>query len=151
MPFPLPLPALLSQAFAAFTIEFEREVAEAGFPELSLALGTNVLRFLGDEGLRIGAIAELAGVSKQAVSQQVGYLERYGYVTTEADPADSRAKIVRLTARGLRSQEVCRPLFGTVERRWRRRYGRDKVLALRDSLEAIVGQIDDELPHYPTS
>lgn len=95
--------------------------------------------------------SSLAGVSKQAISQQVGHLEKCGYITTEPDPADSRAKIVRLTARGLRSQEVCRPLFGTVERRWRRRYGRDKVFALRDSLEAIVGQIDDELPHYPTS
>ncbi len=151
MPFPLPLPALLSQALAAFTIEFEQEMAEAGFPELSLALGANVMRFLGEDGLRIGALAELAGVSKQAISQQVAYLEKHGFVYTEADPADSRAKIVRLTERGLKSQEVCRPLFGAVERHWRRRYGRHDVLALRDALEAIVGQLDDELPHYPRS
>ena len=138
----LPLPSLLTQALAAFTAEFEQEVAEAGFPELSLALGTNVLRFLAgdDGGRRVGALAALAGVTKQAISQQVGYLEKHGYVTTHPDPADSRAKVVRLTERGLRSQEVCRPLFGTVERRWRRRYGDERMGALRDALEAVAGQ-----------
>lgn len=150
MSFRLPLSALLSQALAAFTIEFEREIGEAGFGDLSLALGSNALRFLGEDGLRIGEVAALAGVSKQAASQQVAYLEKQGYVQVGPDPEDSRAKVVRLTAKGRRSQEVCRPLLGEVERRWRRRYGREEVRRLRASLEVLVSQLEETLPHYPS-
>lgn len=150
MAFQLPLSALLAQALSAFTIEFEQAVAAAGFPDLSLALGSNVLRFLNEEdGMRSGTIASLAGVSKQAVSQQVVYLEQRGYVTITPDPGDSRAKLVRLTKQGRRSQEVCRPLLGAVEQRWRRRYGRDEIHGLRTALESVVAQLDDPLPHYP--
>ena len=149
MAFRMPLSALLSQALVAFTLEFERAVADSGHRELSLALGSNVMRFLGEDGLRIGTIAELAGVSKQAISQQVAYLEKHGYVAVEPDPTDDRAKVVRLTERGFESRDVCRPLFGTIERRWERRYGRDVVRCLRESLEAVVGQLDADLPHYP--
>lgn len=149
--FRLPLSALFAQALAAFTLEFEREVADAGFPDLSLALGSNALRFLdSDEDLRIGAIAARAGVSKQAASQQVAHLEKHGYVEVGPDPEDSRAKVVRLTPRGRRSQEVCRPLLDKVEHRWEERYGPEVVRSLRTSLEALVIQLEDTLPHYPS-
>lgn len=150
MAFRLPLSALLSQALAAFTVEFEQEVADAGFPDLTLALGSNVLRFLDEDGLRVGRIASLAGVSKQAVSQQVGYLEKRGYVEVATDPDDSRAKLIRLTERGTLSQEVCRPLLGTIEERWERRYGHVPVRGLRESLETVLSQLDETLPHYPS-
>lgn len=145
----VPLSALLSQLLAVFTAEWEREMAEAGFGDLSLATGSNVLRFLGAEGLRIGAIAQLAGVSKQAISQQVAYLERQGYVRIDPDPHDSRAKVVSLTERGLATREVARPLFGELERRWAARYGAEEVARLRQALEAVVGQLGGALPHYP--
>lgn len=123
-------------------------MAHAGYPELTLALGSNVMRFLGQDGLRIGTIAQLAGVSKQAVSQQVGYLERHGYVTVEPDPADQRAKVVHLTQRGWKTRDVCRPLFGDIEERWDRHYGGD-VRRLRASLEAVAAQLEQGLPHHP--
>lgn len=145
----LPLSALLSQVLTAFTVEFEHDVADAGHPGLSLALGSNVLRFLGEDGLRIGTIAQLAGVSKQAVSQQVAYLARHGYVTVEPDSADQRAKVVQLTPRGWETRDVCRPLFGDIEGRWEERYGRDDVRRLRAALEAVAAQLEQGLPHYP--
>jgi DNA-binding MarR family transcriptional regulator len=149
MAFRLPLSALLSQVLTAFTAEFEEQVSASGYPELSLALGSNVLRFLDEKGLRIGALAQLAGVTKQALSQQVAYLEKHGYVTVEPDPDDQRAKVVRLTARGRETRDVCRPLFADIERRWQRRYGRDEVRRLREALEALAGQLGERLPHYP--
>jgi len=144
-----PLSALLSQLLALFTAEWEREMAEAGFGDLTLATGSNVLRFLGEEGLRIGAIAQRAGVSKQAISQQVAYLERRGYVRVEPDPHDSRAKVVSLTERGQATREVARPLFWTLEERWAERYGAEEVARLRQALEAVVSQLGGGLPHYP--
>ncbi|MBA2575707.1 MAG: hypothetical protein H0V05_03545, partial [Euzebyaceae bacterium] len=83
------------------------------------------------------------------ISQQIGYLERHGYVAVEPDPEDNRAKLVRLTPLGAETRDVCRPLFRTIEQRWRRRYGRDNVRALREALEALAGQLDSRLPHYP--
>lgn len=121
--------------------EFERRLAAAGFPDLSFALGNNVLRSLNTErGVRLGSLVESSGVTKQAISQQVAYLQERGYVVVEPDPTDSRAKLVWLTEKGRRSQEVARPEFGTVERAWRRRYGREAIDQLRATLEEIVGK-----------
>jgi len=133
-----PLQELLSTVLHTYTAEFERQLADAGFPDLSLPLGTNVLRFLNDDGMRLTAVAELAGLSKQAISQQVAYLEAHGYVTTAVDATDRRAKILLLTPRGRASQLVARRLFGEIEQRWHSRIGTDAMHQLRDSLEWAV-------------
>ena len=147
----LPLSALLSQALTAFTAEFEREVSTAGYPEMSLALGSNVMRFLSEDGMRIGVLAERAGVSKQAISQQIVYLQRHGFVDLDPDPLDNRAKVVRLTPLGTQTRDVCRPLFQTIEQRWEERFGADTVRRLRAELEILTSQLDAGLPHYPRS
>jgi DNA-binding MarR family transcriptional regulator len=43
---------------------------------------------------------------------------------------------------------VWRPLFGIVEERWQARFGADHIARLRDSLAALIGQFDVELPDY---
>jgi DNA-binding MarR family transcriptional regulator len=52
------------------------------------------------EGIRTTALAEAAGMSKQAVGMLVTELETMGYVERVADPIDLRAKLVRFTKRG---------------------------------------------------
>lgn len=143
-PFPLPLSTLLGRVQSAFAAEFDERLADVGMADISLSLGTNVLRHLdGDRGVRLGALAEMAGVTKQAISQQVAHLEARGYVVVEPDPADSRAKAVRLTERGRQSQQLGRPLFGELEDDWQRRFGATDVRELRRILEAILEQMDD--------
>jgi DNA-binding MarR family transcriptional regulator len=138
----LPLQELLMRVYRAYTVEFEDAMGEAGHPDLTLALGTNVLRFLDRDGLRIGAIADLAGVSKQAISQQVGFLESKGYVVVVPDAEDSRAKVVTLTERGRLSGDIARPLFRTIERRWAQRLGRDEMRGARAALETLVERLE---------
>lgn len=130
-----PIHELLWRLYRQFSAEFETAMAVAGFDDVTLAHGTNVLRFLDDDGVRIGVLAELSGLSKQAVSQQVGYLAAHGYVTVEADPTDSRAKLVRNTERGRQCRAAARPLFRTIETRWQRQLGRTEHRALRTGLE----------------
>ena len=79
-------------------------------------------------------------------------MERWGYIVVEPDPADSRPKpprsdwVIRATAEGRKAQEVWRPLFGVIEKRWQARFGKDEIDQLRESLWALVSQIDVELP-----
>lgn len=141
--FPFPLSTLLGRVEAVYTAEFDRLLSEAGLPDMTLSLGTNVMRHLhGDAGVRMGELADLSGVTKQAISQQVAHLERTGYVVVETDPDDHRAKQVRLTEKGLWSQDVARPIFGQLEEQWRRRFG-PVVGDLRGALEQILTNIGD--------
>ncbi len=52
--------------------------------------------------MRIPYMATILGLSKQAVALAATELERLGYVTRTADPADRRQLIVGLTAMGER-------------------------------------------------
>ncbi|MFE5836830.1 MarR family winged helix-turn-helix transcriptional regulator [Arthrobacter sp. NPDC056493] len=67
--------------------------------ELSAAqLGT--LKMLLDDGVRVGEIARNLGVKVPSATEQIIKLERAGLVRREADPDDSRAVRVVLTAEG---------------------------------------------------
>jgi DNA-binding MarR family transcriptional regulator len=52
-------------------------------------------------GARPSTLAQRAGITKQAISQLARELEARGYVEQVPDSTDTRAKIVRLTKRGL--------------------------------------------------
>ena len=88
------LSALLSAVLLAFTLEFERE------SDLSLPICANALRVLGETAVRVRDLPRLTGVSKEAISVSLGFLEKRGVLTIEPDPAGSRSKVVRLTRRG---------------------------------------------------
>ncbi|MFE4836702.1 MarR family winged helix-turn-helix transcriptional regulator [Arthrobacter sp. NPDC056691] len=67
--------------------------------ELSAAqLGT--LKMLLDDGVRVGEIARNLGVKVPSATEQIIKLERAGLARREADPDDSRAVRVVLTAEG---------------------------------------------------
>jgi DNA-binding MarR family transcriptional regulator len=164
----LPLPTLLSQAVLAFTIEFDNEAERqmvhwtttGGFskkssPEesrhapwlVSLVMWSNCMRFVGEDGVRVGELEELA-----RTKTNLDGMQRWRYITVEPDPADGRAKpplsewVIRATPAGRRAREVWRPLFGVIEERWQERFGRVQIDQLRKSLLALVNQIEVELP-----
>jgi DNA-binding MarR family transcriptional regulator len=59
-----------------------------------------ILKRLAAEPSRSGDIACALGVSPSAVSRAVATVEALGYVTRQPDPADARAYLLSLTARG---------------------------------------------------
>jgi hypothetical protein len=71
------------------------------------------------------------------VDNSLSVLTRQGFATVESDPAGSRAKLARLTARGLEAQTRHQRRLEQVERAWSERYGAAPVGALRDSLAAL--------------
>jgi len=148
----------------AFTIEFDnesgrrsphrttvgRQAGEKGQGPwlVSLVMWANFMRFVGEQGRPLRELAE------QARMTNFRGLLRWGYIRLEPDPSDPRAApprrdwLVRTTPYGARAQAVWRPLAGEIEGRWRERFGPGAIAGLRGELEAIVGGLELELPHY---
>jgi DNA-binding MarR family transcriptional regulator len=61
----------------------------------------HITRHLPAEGARLTALAQAAGMSKQAMGTLVTQCEAWGMVTREDDPLDARAKRVVFTATGV--------------------------------------------------
>ncbi|MBK8448221.1 MAG: winged helix-turn-helix transcriptional regulator [Micropruina sp.] len=134
----VPLPRLLAEAEAAFAAEFDKRMRRGEFATLSLAHSRNVLRHLGDGPLRARDIVGDCGVSKQALSQQIAHLEQGGYVAIEPDPADARARLVTLTEKGARAQQIIRRLFIDIENDWAAEFGADDLATVRRVLVALL-------------
>jgi DNA-binding MarR family transcriptional regulator len=133
----LPLPPLMAEAKEAAIDTLHRHLADQGYGDIRPAHGC-VFRYLGEEGLRLTDLAELTGFTKQAVGEFVVHLEKEGYVERVPDPADRRAKSLRLTQRGIEAKQLAQEYFVEIERRWAEQIGEEKVAALREALEAIV-------------
>ena len=159
----LPLPTLLSQVLVAFTIEFDNEFerqmphrttnhgatlgARAGPWLVSMAMWSNCMQFVGEEGMTVRELEDLA-----RTPTNLNGMQRWGYIVVAPDPADGRQKppqsawIIRATPKGRMAQQVWRPLFGAIEERWQARFGTDEIGRLRESLWVLIGQIDLDLP-----
>jgi DNA-binding MarR family transcriptional regulator len=89
-------------------------------------------------GTRLTDLAGRAGITKQAMMQVVDDLESGGYVRRQPDARDARAKVVKLTAKGVRERAEARRAISAVEARARRQLGTRRFEALRDALETLV-------------
>ena len=111
---PRPLPALLMEVKAAAVQRVFARLREEGFSDLREGHGC-VFGFIDlEHGSRLTDLAENAGLTKQAVGEAVAELERLGYVERVPDPNDGRAKIIRLTTRGLDGCLTGRRLFAEI-------------------------------------
>jgi methyltransferase (TIGR00027 family) len=136
----LPLPALLARVLLSFAMEYERESG------VSLAVSANLLRVLGTEGIRRRDLPVPAGISKEAIAWILGILIRRKLAVEEPDPAASRGKVVRLTARGLDAQHAYAECLATTEDRWQERFGADAITDLRKALEPLATGSDGQPP-----
>lgn len=154
------LPALLAQVLLAYTLDFERRA------ELSLPLTANFVRVLGKAGLDVRELPATAGVSREATTMALNFLEKTGYVSVEA-------KLPRLTAKGLEAHAAAAGLHAEVARGWkpqRLRKAVAGVLEQRPQLSAglrpypdgwrarkkyvaqtnaVIADPVGRLPHYP--
>ena len=71
------------------------------------------------------------------MAELVGHLERHGYVERVADPADRRARLVRVTDRGRAVYAIAREVIAELEREWTARLGAGKMRQLRELLEEL--------------
>jgi DNA-binding MarR family transcriptional regulator len=132
---------LLAVALRALVADHHRRLDAAGYPDIRPGSG-NVFESIGSAGSTVGAMAERAGVTPQAMVQVVDYLESRGYVERVPDPADRRAKIVRLTDQGQAADRVARESLLAIEADWEQLIGEDRFRHLRASLQDLVAALD---------
>ncbi|MCW0213963.1 MAG: MarR family transcriptional regulator [Pseudonocardia sp.] len=117
----LPYRAMESRVFAG--------LAAAGFDDFTPAQA-RVFQRIAPGGSRLTDLAEQAGTSKQAVGFLVDQLERSGYVERAADPADGRARLIRIAPRGERAVEASRETVAEVEAEWAAHLGSRRIRQL---------------------
>ena len=157
--------ALLSQTLVAYTIEFDNE-AEHRLPHrttdhgvsgqaggdpttwlVSLVMWENCLRHVTDQPITVGELE-----TRARTGTNLDGMRRWGYITIDGTAKKIHkgrpgpAAVLRATAAGLRAREVYLPLPGLIEQRWRERFGVGQVDRLRESLVAVVSQLDPGLP-----
>ncbi len=156
----LPLSALLSQALVAFTIEFDNEAERqiqhsttrhgrtpGGVWLVSMVMWLNCLRYVGADPVAAGEIARLARTNTNLAG-----LQRWGHLTAESAGRQLTSKardtdlLVRATTKGLRAQEVWRPLTDVIEQRWADRFGTAELTELRSRLASMAAGLGGDLP-----
>ena len=136
---------LLFVAYRAAEQRAMQAVADAGLEDLTTAQA-RVLQRVRAEGSRLTDLAEAATVTKQTAGFLVDQLERAGYVVRVPDPADGRAKLIRLGPRGLEAARVAEGAIAALEREWEQHLGARRWSQLRAALVALREVCD---PYWP--
>jgi DNA-binding MarR family transcriptional regulator len=133
----LPLVGLLAEVKDAISDELYARLHELGHGGIRPAHGC-VFGFIErGGGVRLTALADRSGLTKQAVGEAVADLERLGYVERVPDPSDGRAKIIRLTERGGQAAAAAEEIFADIERRFAAEVGDERFEEFRDTLRRI--------------
>jgi DNA-binding MarR family transcriptional regulator len=111
-------------------------VREAGLGDITIAQSRLAVG-IDPEGTRLSVLADRAQVAKQTATALVDHLERAGYVERVPDPADGRARLVRLTARGEQLIPIARAQERLIEDEWEAHLGARRMRQLREALERL--------------
>ena len=124
----IPYRALENRVFAA--------LAAAGFEDFTTAQA-RIFQRIGPNGTRLTELAQAAQVTKQTAGFLVDQLERARYVERVVDPADGRARLVRITPRGARTIPIGAAEIAVVEAEWAEHLGQQQMAQLRKTLSAL--------------
>ena len=127
---------LLLRAQRDFDAELNARLRERGYPDVRQAHSA-LFAHIDPEGTRSSELAERAGMTKQGMGQLVADLEKKGYVERVEDPADRRAKLVRLTKKGRHHVREAREIIGEIEEAYARRLGDGRLETLRAILKDL--------------
>ena len=83
----------------------------------------------------IGALAELTGLSPSTLPRELKSLGARGWITSVADAADRRKRVVSITARGCSRLRRAIPFWRRAETRIRDALGVDNAVALNGMLD----------------
>jgi DNA-binding MarR family transcriptional regulator len=132
--------ALLRVPFQAINARIAEGLGAFGYTDLRPAHFA-VFQQMTPAGRWLTELAELAQMTKQSMGALVDYLEERGYVRRVPDPADRRAKIIRLTDKGQDVERRAREIIQAVESEWARGVGEERFQHFRQTLKDIIAQL----------
>ncbi len=135
---------LLLEGHRALATELVAQLDERGYPGMRAGHTAVFLHIDRRAGTRLTELARRGRMTKQGMMLVVDDLEGRGYVRRVPDPEDSRAKVVKLTARGRRAAAETRRAVAAVESRTRRMLGDRSYETLRESLEELISEAAEE-------
>jgi DNA-binding MarR family transcriptional regulator len=147
LPFSMKLPSpnvargLMTASRAAAAAVVAR-LAQRGYVDFPFA-SASLLWLLDEGGTRSTTLAQRAGVTKQAMSQQVKQMELQGYLEQVPDVSDTRAKVVRMTPRGKSVKVACEEVREELNQSIAMRLGKGKASEMEVSLEAATRAFND--------
>jgi len=127
---PVNVGLLLFLPYRAMEFRVFEALAAAGFDDMTPAQA-RVFQRIAPGGSRLTDLAAQAGITKQSAGFLVDQLERAGYVQRVPDPADGRARLVRIAERGVRSVAATRGIVAQVEAEWTAHLGARRMAELR--------------------
>jgi len=134
---PLPLGSLLNAAGQRLSAELDDALAEAGFDDVRAAHAP-VFMAVDPDGTRVTDLAQRSAVTKQAMGELIRYLATRDYLTVGPDPADGRARRVRLTERGWAVVQLGEHVIASFDSWLADGVGADTVETVRTALHRII-------------
>jgi DNA-binding MarR family transcriptional regulator len=134
--------ALMRLPWEAVASRILRALHANGFDDID-APQLSVLLWPGPDGLRPTELATRTRMTKQALNYLLGDLERNGYLERRPDPADRRARRIRLTDRGRALIPIIRGVVAETERDWAAALGKDRFAELRQ----LLVELNDVVAH----
>jgi DNA-binding MarR family transcriptional regulator len=126
--------SLLRRTSQLMVADLVERLAAAGYPDLPAAAHP-VFESLDRDGTRLTELAARADMTHQAMGELIDTLEQRGYLERRPDPADGRARLVCLTARGRQMTRVALREIAAIEADWSRSW---EEAGLRTDLRAAV-------------
>lgn len=137
----LDLTMLLLHASQLTLAEFVRRMDAAGYAELRPLHGM-AFQALGAEGATGTELAGRLGVTKQAVSQLVADLERWGYVARRPHPAGGKRVLIALTGKAHEHLAVADRTMRELTAELAARLPPGTIERLRGDLAALVDAVE---------
>ena len=115
------------------------KAGECGFKDITPAFASLMphLDPMG-AGTRAQELAQRLGVTKQAMSQLIRELQTRGYVEQVSDPTDTRAKLIRLTKRGIALRAACHQMRSAINEVALRALGPARLKRLQKDLVELA-------------
>jgi len=134
--------ALLRRTSQLMVEEITTRLEAAGFSDVPPAYHP-IFENIDPEGTRLTVLAARTRLTHQSMGELVAELQRRGYVERVADPADGRARLVRLTDKGRDLVRSAIREIAAIEQKWVRLWRKAGLKGdLRAPLAAALREAD---------
>ncbi|SEK22822.1 DNA-binding transcriptional regulator, MarR family [Roseateles sp. YR242] len=94
---------LMHFAFRGLVVQADQYLAKHGLSRVHHRILYVIAR---TDGISIGGLLEVLGITKQALHRPMKHLQDHGYVMAERDEHARRFKLLRLTAKGIKTERT---------------------------------------------